>query len=119
MLAPLLVAVLIGVALAPIVHVSRRVMPRWLASAIVVIGIAAAFGLTAWTLSDEVSAFSQRLPSLVREVRAAIQSASPRQSLMRQLQQAVTELEKTTDAAEAERCDAGHDRRDRPTCSAR
>ena len=95
-LAPLLIAVLLAVALAPIVHVVARVMPRWLASAVVVIGIAAAFGLTAWTLSDEVSAFSQRLPSLVREVRTAIQSASPRQSLMRQLQQAVTELEQTT-----------------------
>jgi predicted PurR-regulated permease PerM len=97
-LAPLLVAVLLAVALAPIVQVFSRVMPRWLASAVVVIGIAAAFGLTAWTLSDEVSAFSQRLPSLVREIRTAIQSASPRQSLMRQLQQAVTELEQTTTA---------------------
>ncbi len=101
-----------AVALAPIVRVFSRVMPRWLASAIVVIGIAAAFGLTAWTLSDEVSAFSQRLPSLVREVRATIQSASPRQSLMRQLQQAVTELEQTTTRAEADRRDAGDDRRD-------
>ena len=91
---------------------SARVMPRWLASAVVVIGIAAAFGLTAWTLSDEVSAFSQRLPSLVREIRATIQSASPRQSLMRQLQQAVTELEQTTTRAEADDRDAGHDRRD-------
>jgi len=97
-LAPLLVAVLLAVAVAPIVQVFSRVMPRWLASAVVVIGIAAAFGLTAWTLSDEVSAFSQRLPSLVREIRTAIQSASPRQSLMRQLQQAVTELEQTTTA---------------------
>ena len=95
-LAPLLIAVLLAVALTPIVHVFARVMPRSLASAVVVIGIAAAFGLTAWTLSDEVSAFSQRLPSLVREIRTAIQSASPRQSLMRQLQQAVTELEQTT-----------------------
>jgi len=95
-LAPLLIAVLLAVALAPIVHVVARVMPRGLASAVVVIGIAAAFGLTAWTLSDEVSAFSQRLPSLVREIRTAIQSASPRQSLLRQLQQAVTELEQTT-----------------------
>ena len=36
---------------------------------------------------------------IVREVRTAIQSASPRQSLLRQLQQAVTELEQTTTAA--------------------
>jgi len=98
-LAPLTVALLISVALAPIVRAFARVMPRWLASALVVIGIASAFGLTAWSLSDEVSAFSKRLPSLLREVRTTIQSASPRQSLVRQLQQAVDELEQTTTTA--------------------
>ena len=71
-------------------------MPRWLASAVVVIGIAARLRFTAWLLSDEVAAFSRRLPAIVREVRTTIQSASPRQSLIRQLQQAVTELEQTT-----------------------
>lgn len=95
-LAPLLVAVLASVALAPIVRVLAKVVPRALASAIVVLGIAAIIGLTAYGLSDEVSTFSKRLPSIVREVRAAIVSASPRQGLIRQLQQAITELEKTT-----------------------
>ena len=98
-LAPLLTAVLFAVALAPMVRGLSRVMPRWLAALVVVIGIAGACGLTAWTLSDEVSAFSRRLPSLLREVRATVQSASPRQSLLRQLQQAVTELEQTTTPA--------------------
>ena len=97
-LAPLLVAVFLAVALAPLVRGLSRALPRWLASAIVVIGIAGAFGLTAWTLSDEVAAFSRRLPSILREVRMAIQSASPRQNLLRQLQQAVNELEQTTTA---------------------
>lgn len=95
-LAPLLVSVLAGVALAPLVRVLSKVVPRAVASAIVVIGIASIIGLAAYSLSDEVSAFSRRLPSLVREVRAAVASASPRQGLIRQLQQAVTELEKTT-----------------------
>jgi predicted PurR-regulated permease PerM len=94
-LAPLLVAVLAAVALAPLVRALTRVMPRWLASAVVVVGITTAIGATAWTLSDEVSAFSRRVPSIVREVRDAIQSASPRQSLLRQLQDAVTELEQS------------------------
>jgi predicted PurR-regulated permease PerM len=91
-LAPLLVAILAAIALAPIV----RVLARVIAAAIVVLGITAAFGFAAWILSDEIAAFSRRLPSIVREVRSAIQSASPRQSLIRQLQQAVTELEETT-----------------------
>jgi predicted PurR-regulated permease PerM len=95
-LAPLLVAVLVAVALAPPVRQMSRAMPRWLAAAIVVIGIAGAFGFTTWLLSDDIAAFSRRLPAIVRDVRDSIQSASPRASLIRQLQQAVTELEQTT-----------------------
>jgi predicted PurR-regulated permease PerM len=95
-LAPLLVAILAAIALAPIVRVLARVLPRWIAAAIVVLGITAAFGVATWMLSDEIAAFSRRLPGIVRDVRSAIQSASPRQSLIRQLQQAVTELEETT-----------------------
>jgi len=98
-LAPLMVAVLLAVALAPIVKGLSRAMPRSLAAALVVFGIMGGFGLTAWILSDEVSEFSRRLPSMLREIRATVQSASPRQSLLRQLQQAVTELEQTTTPA--------------------
>lgn len=98
-LAPLLVAVMASLALAPLVKTLSRVMPRWIASAIVVVGISTAFGLTAWMLSDEVANFSRRLPSIVRDIRTAVQSATPRQSLIQQLQQAVTELEKTAGPA--------------------
>lgn len=98
-LAPLLVAVLLAIALAPIVAVLSRVMPRWIAAAVVVTGIAAAFLVAAWSLTDEAAAFSRNLPRMVRDVGAAIQSASPRQSVLRQLQQAVTELEETTTPA--------------------
>lgn len=97
-LVPLLVAVLAAVALAPPVRMMSRAIPRWIASAMIVLAIAAGLSFTAWALSDEVAAFSRRLPSLVREVRTTIQSASPRQSLIRQIQQAVTELEQTTTA---------------------
>ena len=97
-LAPVLVGVLASVALSPLVRGLSTVVPRSLASAIVVIGIAGVIGLTAYSLSDEVSRFSQRLPNIVRDLRSAIVSASPRQGLIGQLQQAVTELEKTTSA---------------------
>ena len=92
---PLLVAVLAAIALGPPVRHLSRLMARWLAAAIVVLGIFGAVGFTAWALSDEIAAFSRRLPAIVREIRATIQSASPRQGLIRQLQQAVTELEQT------------------------
>lgn len=94
-LAPLFVAVLAAVALAPPVRALSRMMPRWLAAAVVVIAIGSTFVFTAWLLSDEFAAFTRRVPAIVREVRGAIQSASPRQGLIRQIQQAVTELEQT------------------------
>jgi predicted PurR-regulated permease PerM len=95
-LAPLLVAILAAVALAPLVRQLSRAMPRWLAAAIVVLSIAGMFGFTGWLLSDDIATFSRRLPAIVREVRDSIRSASPRASLIRQLQQAVTELEQST-----------------------
>src|SRR4051812_35340883 len=58
-LAPLLVAVLLAVALAPIVSTFSRVMPRWVAAAIVVLGIVGGFIGVAWTLSDDVVRFSR------------------------------------------------------------
>jgi predicted PurR-regulated permease PerM len=94
-LAPLLTAILAAVALAPPVRQLSRAMPRWLASAVVVLTIGSAFVFTAWLLSDEIAAFTRRLPAIVRDVRSTIQSASPRQGLLRQIQQAVTELEQT------------------------
>ena len=98
-LAPLLLAITASLALAPLVKTLTRVIPRWIAAAIVVISISGAFGLTVWLLSDDIVNFSRRLPSIVRDIRSAVQSATPRQSLIQQLQQAVTELEKTTGAA--------------------
>lgn len=100
-LAPLVVAVLAAVALAPPVRQLSRTMPRWLAAALVVGSLVSAFGFTAWLLSDDVAAFSRRLPQIVREVRNGIQSASPRAGLIRQLQQAVTELEQSTTTPKA------------------
>ena len=95
-LAPILLSVLTAVALAPIVRwLSRVMMPRGVAAAIVVLTLAGSFGFAGWILSDDVAAFSRRLPGIVREVRLAVQSASPRQSLLNQLQQAVSELEQT------------------------
>ena len=94
-LAPLMVAILAAVALAPPVRALSRMMPRWLAAALVVVGIASTVVFTAWVLSDEFATFTRRVPAIVREVRLTIQSASPRQGLIRQIQQAVTELEQT------------------------
>lgn len=95
-LAPLMVAVLVALALAPPVRQLARAMPRWLAAGIVVLGIGATVAATTWLLWDDLAVFSRRLPAIVRDIRETIQSASPRQGLLRQLQQAVSELERAT-----------------------
>jgi predicted PurR-regulated permease PerM len=95
-LAPLFLALVVSVALAPPVRWLARVMPRSIASALVVAGVVGSLSMMAYSLSDEATAFSRRLPDLVREVRTALQSASGSQGPLRQLQQAVSELEKTT-----------------------
>lgn len=97
-LAPLFVALVVSVALAPPVRWLARVMPRSIASALVVAGLVGFVSMMAYSLSDEATAISQRLPSLIREVRTALQTASGSQGPLRQLQQAVSELEKTTRA---------------------
>lgn len=99
LLAPLTLAVLAAVALAPPVKVLSRILPRWLASALVVLTLTAAGALTAYSLSDEISTFSRQLPTIVRDIRTAVLSASPRQGLIRQLQQAINELERSTGPA--------------------
>src|SRR5688572_31531135 len=65
-LVPLLVAILAAVALAPPVRLLARAMPRWLAAAIVVLGIATAVGAASWVLWDDAAAFTRRLPAIVR-----------------------------------------------------
>lgn len=101
LLAPLMFAVLASLALAPMVRVLSRAMPRSLAAALVVVSFLGMFGVTSYAISDDVSAFSRRLPEIIRDIRSAIVSASPRQGLMRQVQQAVTELERSTAPAPA------------------
>jgi predicted PurR-regulated permease PerM len=98
-LGPLMLSLLASLALAPPVRALSRALPRWLAAAVVVVGITVAIGFTAYVLSDEVAALGRRLPTIVRDVREAVQSASPRQGLLRQLQQAVSELEQSAGAA--------------------
>src|SRR5688500_7374957 len=74
-LAPLLFAIMASLALAPLVKTLTRLIPRWIAAAIVVISITSAFGFTMWLLSDDIANFSRRLPSIVREIRSVVQSA--------------------------------------------
>ncbi len=100
-LAPLLIAVLVSVALAPLVRWLSRALPRAVSALLVVLGIVGVAAATVYALSDDAVRASQELPDAVREVRRALLSASPREGVIRRLQQAVSELQRTAASATA------------------
>jgi predicted PurR-regulated permease PerM len=97
--APLLVAILMSIALGPPVRWLSAAMPRAVAAAVLVLAIVAAGTGIGYLLSDDIVRSSRELPGLVRQIRITIASASPREGLIRQLQQAVSELERQTSSA--------------------
>ena len=96
--APVTLAILASIALVPPVRWLSRLMPRALAAAVVVLAIAGLAVVTAYSLTDEAAGLVRELPGLVRQVRQVVTSASPREGVIRQLQQAVSELERSTQA---------------------
>lgn len=58
-LALLMLALLGSLALAPPVRALSRLIPRWLASAVVVLALASGMVVTGYAISDEVAAFSR------------------------------------------------------------
>ena len=99
--APLLTALFVSIALAPPVR-WRKVMPRFVASAVVVGALVGVVGVTGYALSDEAASFARELPALVRQVRTIIKSASPRAGIVQQLQRAVSELERSASSTTAD-----------------
>ncbi len=93
--APLLMALFVSIALAPPVRWLARVMPRFVASAVVVFALVGVVGATGYALTDEAASFARELPALVRQVRTIITSASPRAGIVQQLQRAVSDLERS------------------------
>jgi predicted PurR-regulated permease PerM len=96
LLAPMLLAVLVAVALSPLVRALSRFMNIWLASAVVILTLLLAAGFTAFTLSDEAAELGEELPRIARDVRIAVTKASPRDGLLGRLQQAAAELERAS-----------------------
>jgi predicted PurR-regulated permease PerM len=101
LLAPMLLAVLVAVALSPLVRVLARFMKVWIASAVVIIAVIMVAGLTAFALSDEAVELGQQLPRIARDVRIAVTRASPSNGLLGRVQQAAAELERAAEPAPA------------------
>lgn len=98
-LAPVLLALLIATALSPVVTALARAMPVWLAAAAVMSSLLGGLVMTAFALSDEAITISRQLPTLVKDLKAAVVAASPRNGVIVQLQRAVADFEAATTPA--------------------
>ena len=93
---PVVLALVIALALAPTVRVLQRVMPRWVASALVVALLVAGLGALTYVLRDEATRAIAELPRATRSFRQALRTiVSSNGGMLDQLQQAIGELEKT------------------------
>jgi predicted PurR-regulated permease PerM len=92
---PVVVSIVMSLALARIVRRLQRLMPRWVASALVVILLMAGLGAMAYLLSDEAARAIAQLPTATRTLRQAFRVIVTRQQgSLGQLQRAIDELER-------------------------
>src|SRR5688500_12176792 len=66
---PVVAGIVIALALAPVVRRLERIMPRWIASALVVLSLVGLTGFTAYSLSDEAAEAVAGLPAATRTLR--------------------------------------------------
>jgi predicted PurR-regulated permease PerM len=92
---PVVVSIVLALALARIVRRLQRLMPRWIASALVVIFLIAGLGAMVYLLSDEAARAIAQLPTATRSLRQAFRVMITRQQgPLSQLQKAIDELER-------------------------
>jgi len=93
---PIIFGVVIALALAPMVRRIERLMPRWIAAALVVALLVGLAGFTAYSLSDEASQAIAGLPQATRALRQTFRTVVSRgEGALSQLQRAARELQRT------------------------
>jgi predicted PurR-regulated permease PerM len=93
---PVVAGIVIALALAPLVRRLERIMPRWVASALVVLSLLGLTGFMAYSLSDEAAEAVAGLPAATRSLRQTLRGVINRsEGALSQLQRAATELQKT------------------------
>jgi predicted PurR-regulated permease PerM len=95
-LVPLVFGVVIALTLAPFVRRLERLMPRLIASAIVVLTVVGGLGVFAYSMSDEAAVAIENLPAAARTLRQTLRSmVRGGEGTLSQLQRAAKELEQT------------------------
>jgi predicted PurR-regulated permease PerM len=93
---PVISGLVIALALAPLVRRLERLMPRWIAAALVVGATLGSLGFMAYSLSDEASQAVAGLPEATRTLRQTFRAIVNRsEGALSQLQKAAKELQKT------------------------
>jgi predicted PurR-regulated permease PerM len=93
---PLIFGLVIALALAPLVRRLQRIMPRWVASALVVTFTIGGIGTMAYSMRDEAATAVANLPAATRTLRDALRGlVEGGESTLSQLQRAANELQKT------------------------
>ncbi|MET0517894.1 MAG: AI-2E family transporter [Burkholderiaceae bacterium] len=94
---PVLMGLLFSYALAPLVdRLVRWHLPRWLAAAALLLGIAGSLGGGAYLLSDQADNLIQALPEAAQKLRQMIREAAPgrSESSLDKVQKAAAQLER-------------------------
>ena len=103
-LIPVVLGVLLSYALSPMVSsLARHHVPRALGAALAVVLLVGSIGVGVYTLSDEAAAIVANVPEAARRIRERV-TRHQRQNdatLIKQMQQAAKEIEKTADVATA------------------
>jgi predicted PurR-regulated permease PerM len=93
---PVVVSIVLALALARSVRRLSRLVPRWIASAVIVSLLVGSLGVLAYVLSDEAAQAVAELPSATRTLRQAFRVMINRQQgPLSQVQKAINELEQT------------------------
>jgi predicted PurR-regulated permease PerM len=95
-LVPLVFGVVLALTFAPMVRRLQRVMPRWIASALVVLTVVGGLGGFAYSMSDEASLAVAQLPAASRQLRETLRGfVRGGEGTLSKLQQAAKELQRT------------------------
>jgi predicted PurR-regulated permease PerM len=95
-LVPLVFGVVLALTLSPVVRRLERLIPRWIASALVVLTVVGGLGGFAYSMSDEASLAVSSLPAATRQLRQTLRRlVQGGEGTLSQLQQAAKELQRT------------------------
>lgn len=91
---PLMLTLLLTYALAPLVdRLQQWRLPRWLAAAVVLLGLGGGLGWTGYSLADSASQLLDALPAAAQKLRQAVRTKSTVASPLDTVQKAATQLE--------------------------